>query len=264
MNYIVAIPSYKRADTLVKKSLKVLYDECIPPEIIYIFVVEEEYEAYKLALPEELRDNIIVGRHSLREQRFFIQEYFPVGQRIVFMDDDISQIKRLGSSFYDPPEGLSKIFENFFIFSDLKGCKLWGVYPASNYMFMKTKALKGLFYSIGSLYGIVNNKDIHAPTCCKEDYYTSIFCYIRDGGIMRFCGLSPVSSYWKGTGGMNAYRTIQNEKEASENLLALYTDYISKLVLKKNGRWDIVLNKMPKEQFELIENPLLESHSEVA
>lgn len=251
MNYVVAIPSYKRADTLLKKSLKVLYEECIPPEHIFIFVVEEEYNTYVSTLPEELKDNIIIGKHSLREQRFFIQNYFAEGQRIVFMDDDITQIKRLGSSFYDPPEGLSKVFENCFAFTESKGCKFWGVYPASNYMFMKPKALKGLFYCIGSLYGMINNRDIHAPTCCKEDYYNSIFCYIRDGAVIRFCGISPVSTYWKGIGGMNAYRTVQNEKEGAEKLLETFPEYISKLVLKKNGRWDIVLKKFAKEQYEL-------------
>ena len=250
-DYAIAIPSYKRSDSLIKKTLRVLIEEEIPLELIYIFVVAEEYYIYKSVLPEELHERLIIGVHSLRGQRNFIQHYFPVGKRIVMIDDDITRIKRLNGAFFNPDGGLAELFNNLFAYSDLKGCKLWGVYPASNYFFMRKSAHKGLLYCIGSLFGMVNCQDILSPVCCKEDFYTTIYCYNRDSGIMRFNGISPVSTYWKGTGGLNAYRTIENERLACLEIQSLFPADISNIVHKTNGRWDIVLAKHPKQVFLL-------------
>ena len=42
--YIIAIPSYNRAHELSKKTLKLLNNYKVNPEIIYIFVANEEEE----------------------------------------------------------------------------------------------------------------------------------------------------------------------------------------------------------------------------
>lgn len=41
MDYVVAIPSYKRHDTLKKKTLNVLKDYRIPKQKIYVFVANQ-------------------------------------------------------------------------------------------------------------------------------------------------------------------------------------------------------------------------------
>ena len=52
-DYVVAIPSYKRPDTLKNKTLKVLQKYKIDPKKIVVFVADKEQEKiYREALPK--------------------------------------------------------------------------------------------------------------------------------------------------------------------------------------------------------------------
>ena len=51
MDYILAIPSYKRHETLKKKTLRVLKEYNIPKQKIYVFVANQsEYDLYNETL----------------------------------------------------------------------------------------------------------------------------------------------------------------------------------------------------------------------
>ena len=90
-DYIVAIPSYKRAETLRDKTLKVLKDHKIPAEKIHVFVATpEEKERYQSLLEAGTYGKLIVAIPGMAAVRNFITEHYPVGQQIVNMDDDIS------------------------------------------------------------------------------------------------------------------------------------------------------------------------------
>ena len=69
-----AIPSYNRVDILKSNTIAMLEHYKIPKKQIYIFVVEEEYQQYKDALPDY--KNIIIGVKGLYNQRNFITNYF--------------------------------------------------------------------------------------------------------------------------------------------------------------------------------------------
>ena len=45
-DYVIAIPSYKRNETLKKKTMKVLSEYKINPKIIYIFVADNSQKNY--------------------------------------------------------------------------------------------------------------------------------------------------------------------------------------------------------------------------
>ena len=95
LGYRIAIPSYKRAETLRAKTLRTLAIFCFPPEMIDVFVVPDEYHHYESTLLEEMYGNLIEGVPTLAAQRVFIQDYYPPGQKILMMDDDISNFKSL-------------------------------------------------------------------------------------------------------------------------------------------------------------------------
>ena len=62
--YVVAIPSYRRPQTLKNKSLRVLQEHNIDPKRIDIFVADKEQEnVYKNELPKGSYNRIIVGRY---------------------------------------------------------------------------------------------------------------------------------------------------------------------------------------------------------
>ena len=65
MTYIICIPSYKRSSILQNKTLSLLHKLNIPREIINIFVVEEEYNNYKLNCDENYYNKLILKIHIL-------------------------------------------------------------------------------------------------------------------------------------------------------------------------------------------------------
>ena len=105
--WIVAIPSYKRYDIIVEKSLATLKRYHIPPSRITIFVADkEEKKLYEEAIPKGSVKDIVVGVLGMDKIRNFILDYYPKGKHIVMMDDDIrgfnqkdgtNSVKPLGS-----------------------------------------------------------------------------------------------------------------------------------------------------------------------
>ena len=93
IKYIIAIPSYKRENIILKNTINVLEEYNINPKIIYIFVADKkEYSNYLSTLPEKYHKNIIIGIKGLDKQRNFITNYFPRNKYIIQMDDDIRKI----------------------------------------------------------------------------------------------------------------------------------------------------------------------------
>lgn len=240
-SYRIAIPSYKRAETLRQKTLRTLAVFCFPPEMIDVFVIPEEKEWYGQVLLEEFYGNLIEGVRTLAGQRTFIQSYYPVGQKILMLDDDITNFKM---TIHFP---LPRQFEWLFQKLEQENCNLFGIYPASNLFFMKDKLQKGLHYCIGSCFGIINKKDLSAPMDEKEDYYMTLERFQKDGAILRYCGISPVTTYWKGSGGMNATRTNETELEGANLMKQLYPELVNSVYRKKGGRWDLKLVRQPAQ-----------------
>ena len=249
--YRIAIPSYSRADIIVKKTLNTLAQFDFPADMIDIFVIQDQKNMYEQIIPTDLYDKLIVGVPTLAGQRSFIQHYYPLGQKILMMDDDISnfKIKNLDISLKDQ-------FSWLFLQLEKNGCNLFGIYPASNLFFMKDKLQKGLHYCIGSCFGIINKKDLAAPMDEKEDYYMTLQRFHTDGAILRYCGISPVTTYWKGKGGMNETRTHESELAGANLMKQLFSDIVSSVYRKKGGRWDL---KLVRQEVQL---PIVSSIAE--
>ena len=95
-NYVIAIPSYNRPDIIQNNTLDVLKRHNINPIHITIFVSDkQQYDIYKNAIPSTLYNNIVIGALGLKNQRNFINTYYPEGTHIVEMDDDIKRIVQL-------------------------------------------------------------------------------------------------------------------------------------------------------------------------
>jgi len=87
------IPTYNRYEEIQSKTLTTLKEGGVPSEQIYIFVAnEEEKEKYEKSTDNTYYNEIIVGELGIRQQRIFISKYFPVGERICSMDDDVEQV----------------------------------------------------------------------------------------------------------------------------------------------------------------------------
>ena len=79
INFVVAIPSYKRSEAISKKTLKCLESLNIPPDYIFVFVANEsEKELYQKNNPTYA--NIIVSALGKCASCNFIIDYFKEGQ----------------------------------------------------------------------------------------------------------------------------------------------------------------------------------------
>ena len=97
MDYEIAIPSYKRPETIKKKTLRVLESYNIDASRITVFVADEdEYKQYLESLAKDPYANkckIIVGVHTIGAQRNYIEKWYPEGTRLMMFDDDIEEVQ---------------------------------------------------------------------------------------------------------------------------------------------------------------------------
>ena len=200
MNYSIAIPSYKRAVQLQNKTLTCLNNNNIPKELINIFVIEEEYEEYLEKLNKNYYNKIIIGKLGLVPQKEFIQEYYPIGTRLIFLDDDVENVD-LSLTEY---KSLNEFFEDAFTTCEEVGIYLWSVYPVENKFFREKRPSKtiGLNFCIGAFYGIINRRDddlnleLTRTSGNKEDVERSILYYLKDGKTLRYNRIGFKTKYY--------------------------------------------------------------------
>lgn len=258
-DYVVAIPSYKRENTLKNKTLAVLMKHKIDPNKIYIFVADEEQKKiYKKTLPKYYK-KLVVGEPGIKNIRNFMANYFPEKQRIFFIDDDISHIFEAVNKTDDKKDkkgnklvelkGLHKFIEFAFEEAKKKNMDNWGVYPVENPFFMKATTRKvddyastNLVYIIGFMTGVTNNKKAELRTIDdKEDYERSIKYYLKDNGVLRFNNITCRTQCYKERGGMQVERTKKRIHDSAVYLVKKYPLLCTLNTSKKSGYTEIRL-----------------------
>jgi hypothetical protein len=200
MDWVIAVPSYKRPDILRKKTLKCLQDGGIDMSRVTVFLANHEEAVAYGTLPV----NTVVGVPGLAAQREYIQSHYPVGQLIIFMDDDISAIKQKHGDKMLPVTDLTKLFDG--MFQIMGSANIVGVYPAANARFMKDTVTRDCRYIIGALYGIRNTWD----DCRKlqygdnqEDKERTLRYWDADGQVVRLNYITISTAYYA-KGGMES------------------------------------------------------------
>jgi hypothetical protein len=235
--YHIAIPSYNRSEVIGSKSLATLERYGIPKDKITIFVVREEFVAYKKACPGY---QIVIGVKGLVEQREFIENWFPLDSNILFMDDDVSDL-----FFYSdaktrqPISDLNQFISDGFLRASEIGATLWGIYPVDNAMFAsKSEEISdGLSYIVGAFYGQKNTMDIRLNGYgTVEDRERTILRYLRDGKVLRFNKVGLRTKYFA-PGGLMSDERQKIHQIASETLVQKYPTFL-RLKIRKNGYVD--------------------------
>lgn len=261
-DYIICIPSYKRAETLKEKTLATLDKYNIPVSKIYIFVADkDEEEIYRNTLEKGSYNKIIVGVRGLSQVRNFIGDYFPKGKRLVQMDDDVKGFLEFDEAkprHEKPLVSLERIIQKGFSECDKAGARLWGIYPSANGFFMKDTVSTDLKYVVGCFFGIINpgtganGLDIPLGDVMsgKEDYYRTLRMYELDGTVVRLNFVAPKTAYYTEPGGL---QTDPNRKKHHEIaikwLLKKYPDWVAINPTRKSGFMEIRLrDKRPSEK----------------
>jgi len=239
MEYVVAIPSYNRPNEIIKKTLKTLANGGVDMERVFIFVAnDEQAELYK---PTGYK--IVVGVLGIANQRVFISNYFPIGQYIISLDDDVEELQTLHESKLVRLTDLHTFFTSSYETLMREKLFIWGIYPVRNAFFMKSGVMtKSLKFLLGVCYGYINRNipELYPTAEGKEDIEQSILYYKRDGGVIRFNHVA-VKTKFNAVGGLGKDRYEMNEK-ASQLLKEKYPDVVT-IFKRKNGMCEVRLKE---------------------
>lgn len=236
MTYRIAIPSYKRSDVIMDKSLAVLRRGGVALSDIYVFVVHDEEEAYRTACPGY---QIQVGLLGLIEQRSFIQGFFPLDTNIIMMDDDISGIYRpIDSKTREEIIDLPSLFCSMILRMRIENVSIAGVYPVLNNKFsLGNKEVTTDFrYLVGAFYIIKNLRlpevQLEPSDWVLEDRLRTILYYKKEGKCLRYNWVQIKTKYF-GKGGLDSPDRLTIHKIASEALVARFPQYLRLAQTKK-------------------------------
>lgn len=266
-DWIIAIPSYKRAETLRDKTLQVLADYKVPIQRIHVFVAnQEELATYKATLKAGTYGHIHVAEPGMAAVRNYITRFFPVGKAIFNMDDDIRGFLEFSESarrHERPLRDLCGAITAGFAAAKKTGYRLFGFYPVANGFFMKGGAPStDLRYIIGSVWGIINPGKILTVTIDdKEDYLRSVMMYLLDGGVLRFNNIAPQSAYYKEPGGMQETRTMKRIETSAKAMVSAFPDLVKINLTKKSGMPEVRLRDSRPEEARVFGPKALEAYT---
>ena len=253
MNYEIAIPSYKRAETIKKKTLKVLESYNIDPKRITIFVAdEEELETYTKSLAGTPYKQIVLGVPTIGAQRNFIERYYPEGTRLMMFDDDVDEVQvKISEQKLGRVEDLEKeiIFRGFEECEKV-GAKTFGIYAASNAYFMKDRVYTKLCLIVASMFGqiVEHSDDLVRVMNHGEDSEYSIKQYIRNGCVVRLDHYTVKSNYYKEGGGLQAIRTKEYMYESMKKISEMFPQYCTLYIRKSTGIAELRLRDSTKKE----------------
>lgn len=253
-DWVVAIPSYKRAESIQEHTLATLKKYGVEPERIYIFVADkDEEEDYRSKIPKALYNKIVIAKKGVHNARNIINEYFPVGQKIVEMDDDIKgfiEFDPKAKRHEKPLVSLKRVIERGFAEAQKHGARLWGIYPSANGFFMKDTVSTDLKFIVGCFWGEINpGKEIHLDFSEKDDYLRTLLFYEKDGVVVRLNFVAPKTGYYKTPGGLQSNdKRKENQEIAVKELLRRYPDWVKVNPNRKSGFPEIRISDSKKSE----------------
>jgi hypothetical protein len=251
-DYVIGIPSYKRSTTLKTKTLAVLEKYQVDPKKVTIFVADKhEQHDYRTVLADSpYGSNIVVGEVGIGAIRRHMQKWYPQGAYVVHMDDDLQQIlRKVDDKKFEPIENFEEeVVKPGFEACEVNNAYLWGIYAAANPMFMNHRTSVGLYYIIGSLWGVINrwDEDLAVTLDDKEDFERTLQHYVRDGVVIRLDNITVKSNYYGEPGGMQVERTSERIHKSAEFLAQKYPDLCTMYIRKTTGHAELRLRDTRK------------------
>ena len=259
MKYTIAIPSYRRPDILKNQTLAVLDRLSVNRDNIVIFVAdEEEYDTYNTVLNGKYQ--IVVGVRGISSQRKFYHNWFPIGERIVSIDDDMADLLELGDKKLIPTQyTIDDIVSMGYKYAELENAKMWGINPTMNHFFLKNHVSVGLRYICANFMGTFAGDWIFTDpnrrmTPTGEDHHSTLRGFTRYGSVVRLEFLCPKTKYFA-TGGIDACVTEDGAKRAdrhAEELRWVQSRYpdISSIQIKAGGVVNLRLKPITLNKYQ--------------
>jgi len=249
--YVIAIPSYRRPDELVAKTLMTLQHGGIDVKgHVYIFVANlTECRIYEERVPREMYHRIVVGVKGITRQRRFISQYFAPGQQSVSLDDDIENVQHISNGRLIELRRLDTFFRAAFEKLKQEGLYLWGIYPVNNLFYMESKVpiTTDLKFILGTMHGYINRHEPdlwpHIKSETKEDYEQSWLFFNHDGGVVRFNHVA-VKTKPMAKGGLGTDRR-ESALSSAAFLCKRYPEIFTQYE-RENGRIEVRMKRMKR------------------
>jgi hypothetical protein len=230
----LAIPTYRRSQTIANKTLRYLNDQGYPPPLIYLFVAsEEEKVEYENNVPFYLYGQIVVGVPGLMHQRNFITQYFDEGELLIEMDDDVESIYCMTGGFKDLVTYATNLLS-------IGQGGLFGVMPNDDKRTMSLQTTTHLAFIIGTFSIRRNHHSILITQVQKEDYERTILYFLRYRKVYRYKAAGVKTRYLKNAGGLQDGHRLETMEECVQYLCNTYYTIVRRR--EKNGLPDLTLN----------------------
>jgi hypothetical protein len=243
----IAVPSYKRAGICRDKTLAILRMLQVPPEKITIFVADgAEYAEYHNTLQPGTYREIVVGEPGMGAIRRYIQRHYEEGEAVLSIDDDIAGFyKKQDDKHYREmrAEEFHMMVRLGFWSCKQAECRLWGIYPVLNALFMKNRVRVGLTYIVGAFWGCINSHDpsLYVTLDDKEDFERTLKFFQKDGAVVRLEAYSLKTAYYTTRGGMQTTRTPERIDQSARELVNRYPALTKLNLKKKSGHTEVRL-----------------------
>jgi hypothetical protein len=144
---------------------------------------------------------------------------------------------------------------NQFIITAFKTLKehnlyLWGVYPVFNPFFTTPTISTDLRFIVGPFWGFINrhnSPDLILTLEEKEDTERTLQFFTKDGGVLRFNGITFNTNYYSTPGGMQADRT-DRKAAAKQSAHILHSKYptLTTIQTRKSGMTEVRVVRTPR------------------
>jgi hypothetical protein len=244
-----AIPSSNRCELLDDTTLRILRENRIKLNTITIFVPKKQTIMYESAFP----DIKIVGCEEIGigRTRTFIRKYYPVGTKLIMIDDDILGIKSIEDSFWTQP--LHQFFNSCFTIMKEEDVKFAGFCPYDNEFYMKEGYSLTPKYTGGHLIlEIIRENPIEVYINHFEDYVANALYYLMDGKLLRFNGTYVKTKYFNPKGGIvDYYGSLDKRKQVAEKLAEKIRFIFKGLLLTCHNKTHDVINLKFKSKYRV-------------
>jgi len=260
---VFVVKSHERLERFYEKTYsKIILKYGFDLSKVYVFVSTDKDKTEYQEKYKEI--NIVKAPKGVAAVDNFITDYFDEGQKIIYMNDDVSTILYLKGNGLIANEvqklveinkdNLYIVIKECFRIMEKNNITYGGFYPVANDFYMKNSKGRftfGLSLIMDPFSFVINNKKVRITISDKSDFEKSIQHFTYQGAILRCNFMALKVEYYGKKGGFQGRDDI-TEWETANKMLNKYPDYISSVIVKKEGKTSLRFKKMkPKKRIEL-------------
>ena len=257
MDYVIAVRSHKRAETLKHKTYKILQQNNLTDRL-FVFVGSDEVEDYKKVFTDCSYNQIVSTDARCGADTFkTMTEFFPIGKRIVFMDDDLDFWYYFNKDRVLVKNNpiLAHFLEDGFKTIDEHNLGAFTCHFSTNKLFLRPKPFKEFRPSFcnSCFFGMRNDPElIYCPNYHDDPQRTNRLLK-KYGGVLYYWWMGFKTSWGVTSGGLQDKDRYGDRvaltKQQAEKLFAEGVEFFSGVKFNKTYNWwDLKFKTLPQSK----------------